>query len=182
MVPRKSNSTHLHQPWRASRSEFSDSSPATASELAMKLSRRSLASVVLACVFVASAGLLFQKYWLDQAPSSFDPAYPAVNAQGDPILAVYEGRTPCQDCQTAQLVKMQLVLYHNRETATPTTYWLGLVKVGEGNVRWVPSRKLDRAARSCRLSRSDRLRARCQQPCGAPSILACERRYSACAR
>ena len=103
----------------------------------MKLSRRSLASVVLACVFMAGAGLLFQKYWLDQAPSSFDPAYPAVNAQGDPILAVYEGRTPCPDCQTAQLVKMQLVLYHNRETATPTTYWLGLVKVGEGNVRWV---------------------------------------------
>ena len=77
---------------------------------------------------MAGAVLLFQKYWIDQAPSSFDPAYPAVNAQGDPIFAVYEGRTPCPDCQTAQMVKMQLVLYHNRETATPTTYWLGLSK------------------------------------------------------
>ena len=103
----------------------------------MKLSRRSLASLVLACGLVASAGLFFQKHWFEQTPTSFDPAYPEVNAQGDPIFAVYEGRTPCPDCRTAEMVKMQLVLYHKRETARPTTYWLGLVKVGEGNARWI---------------------------------------------
>jgi hypothetical protein len=102
----------------------------------MKLSRRTLATLALAVVLVASGSLILQKLWFDRAPLSFDPPYPAANAQGDPIFAVYEGRTPCPDCQAAPMVKMMLVLYHNPGTARPTTYWLGLVGT-DGNNRTI---------------------------------------------
>lgn len=59
---------------------------------------------------------------------TFDPPYPGTNANGDPILADFEGRIPCNvaGCRTS---KVSLVLYQNRKTKAPTTYWLGVVDV-----------------------------------------------------
>lgn len=67
---------------------------------------------------------------------SFDPPYPKRNENGDSIFAVYEGRTPCgaEDCEK---LKVELVLYRNPATQAPTTYWLGLIGVGQGNNRIV---------------------------------------------
>jgi hypothetical protein len=70
------------------------------------------------------------------APNSFEPPYPEFNASGDPILAVFFGRTPCElpDCQ---VLKVGLVLYAKQGSLAPSTYWLGVVGVGRGNDRTV---------------------------------------------
>jgi hypothetical protein len=69
-----------------------------------------------------------------RAPLTFDPPYPEVDAGGAPILAVFEGRIPCfvAHCEKR---KVSLVLYQDRATSAPSTYWLGLVGVGLGNTR-----------------------------------------------
>jgi hypothetical protein len=88
-------------------------------------------------IVISLAGFwLYQGGCAQKAPTSFDPPYPETNIAGDPIFVVFEGRVPCtlQDCT---VVKVQLVLYQNRETGAPATYWLGLVRVGLGNERMV---------------------------------------------
>jgi hypothetical protein len=88
-------------------------------------------AVVAAAAFVAlSQGSLFRK-----AAVTFDPPYPQLNAAGDPILAIYEGRIPCPVADCARL-KVGLVLYHDRKESSPSTYWLGIVG-SQGNDRLV---------------------------------------------
>ena len=85
-----------------------------------------VAVLTVALVIVAGAGFwLFQKNF-HKAPTTFDPPYPELNRNGDPILAVFEGRIPC-DGEDCQMLKVGLVLYQNRETKAPTTYWLGRI-------------------------------------------------------
>ena len=57
---------------------------------------------------------------------SFAPPFPEMNANGDPILADYVGRIPCAVAGCDRL-KVELVLYRDRATGAPTTYWLGLI-------------------------------------------------------
>lgn len=72
------------------------------------------------------------------SPTTFEPWYPAVNENGDPVFAVFEGRTPCvgqmaiPDCNK---IKVGLALYQNAQTQLPTTYLLARVGVGTGNDR-----------------------------------------------
>jgi NlpE N-terminal domain len=89
---------------------------------------------LLAAILVAVA--LTGCVHADKVQTRFDPPYPERNANGDPILAVYEGRTPCatEDCEK---LKIGLVLYRNQDTKAPTTYWLGLISGGKANVRTV---------------------------------------------
>jgi len=80
------------------------------------------------------------------------PWYPAFNEQGDPVLAVFEGRTPCPpsaiqeggpDCEK---LKTALALYQGRRTSGPTTYLLARVIRGRKVVlsgRWSVERGLD---------------------------------------
>lgn len=70
------------------------------------------------------------------SPTTFAPPYPEHNANGDPILAVFEGRVPCA-VEGCHVMKIGLVLYHTAVTNTPTTYWLGVIGVGKGNERTV---------------------------------------------
>ena len=69
------------------------------------------------------------------ATVTFDPPYPETNANGDPILVVFEGRIPCivANCEN---LKVGLVLYQERSSNTQTTYWLGVVGT-RGNDRVV---------------------------------------------
>ena len=69
------------------------------------------------------------------SPRTFDPPYPQMNRDGDPILAVFEGRIPCH-LANCQVLKVGLVLYRHRDTKAPSTYWLGVVG-GRGNDRTV---------------------------------------------
>jgi hypothetical protein len=76
--------------------------------------------------------------------ATFDPPYPETNANGDPILADFEGRIPCT-VAGCQKLKVGLVLYQNRKTKAPSTYWLGLIgAAGDERVvtqgRWVARR------------------------------------------
>ena len=66
---------------------------------------------------------------------TFEPPYPQVNAAGDPILAVFEGRIPCSS-PNCERRKVGLVLYEHSATRAPSTYWLGLVGL-TGNDRIV---------------------------------------------
>jgi len=52
---------------------------------------------------------------------------------GSSRYAVFQGRTPCGDCQ---LVKMSLTLFRSPD-GTPTTYRLARSFVGKGNDRYV---------------------------------------------
>jgi hypothetical protein len=69
-----------------------------------------------------------------QPPSALravDPWYPALNPQGHPVFAVFEGRIPCNrpeflDCDK---IKVSLVLYKDGRSETPSTYALGRVYV-----------------------------------------------------
>lgn len=70
--------------------------------------------------------------WLNRGKDITPPAppYPSVNMNGDRIMAVFEGRTPCVGCDQEEKVKIALVLYGDSQTNAPTTYWLGRVLVG----------------------------------------------------
>lgn len=61
------------------------------------------------------------------------PWYPAVNENGDPIAAVFEGRIPCFESGyvNCDKIKVALVLYEDQETKAPTTYKLARVYVAE---------------------------------------------------
>jgi hypothetical protein len=58
--------------------------------------------------------------------TTFDPPYPERNGDGDPILASFEGRIPCE-VERCDKLKVSLVLYHDARTKAPSTYWLGIV-------------------------------------------------------
>jgi hypothetical protein len=68
--------------------------------------------------------------------TTFDPAYPERNGAGDPVVAVFEGRIPC-DVQGCDKRKVELVLYGRDAGRNPTTYWLGQVRDGMGDDRLV---------------------------------------------
>jgi hypothetical protein len=60
------------------------------------------------------------------------PWYPETNERGDPVVAVFESRVPCADCQAT---KLGVALYRDRDTKRPTTYRMVRVYVGKGNDR-----------------------------------------------
>ena len=65
------------------------------------------------------------------SPSTLEPWYPEVNAAGDPIAGVFEGRVPCAepglvDCEK---IKIALALYRDPRTHALTTYRLARVYV-----------------------------------------------------
>jgi hypothetical protein len=104
----------------------------------MKLSKRTIALVAVAVIASAALALaLSRSSYFHRAAMTFDPPYPEVNAHGDPILAVFEGRIP-SPVPTRQMVKVGLVLYQDRNASAPTTYWLGIVGT-QGNDRLVTS-------------------------------------------
>ncbi len=74
----------------------------------MKLSQPIMILIIFSVVVAGGVFWLYQNGYFRQAPPAFEPPYPAVNANGDPILGVFEGRTPCVDCN---VVKVALVLY-----------------------------------------------------------------------
>lgn len=53
--------------------------------------------------------------------ATFDPPYPEADGNGDPILAVLEGRIPCTvpGCEKR---KVALVLYATRDDKAPSSY------------------------------------------------------------
>jgi NlpE N-terminal domain len=101
----------------------------------MKLSKSAIAPAVAAIVAVAAILVLLNSHQHRRISATFDPPYPETNANGDPIRVVLEGRIPCSmtDCER---LKVQLVLYEDRQEKTPTTYWLGIVGT-RGNDRVV---------------------------------------------
>ncbi|MBI5645101.1 hypothetical protein HY970_03310 [Candidatus Kaiserbacteria bacterium] len=102
----------------------------------MKLSKSAIILVIVS-VLAGTGAYLFQNGYFHKAPLTFEPPYPEINANGDPIRAVFEGRIPCVvtgvNCEK---LKVGLVLYENEETKAPTTYWLGLIG-SKGNERVV---------------------------------------------
>jgi thioredoxin-related protein len=60
------------------------------------------------------------------------PWYPEINSNGDSVLAVYESRIPCPDCER---LKLALVVYSNTQSNLPSTYRMALVYVGKNNDR-----------------------------------------------
>src|SRR5215510_15620404 len=101
----------------------------------MRLSKAAIGSAAAAAIAIAGLAV-----WLHNPPPrpptvTFEPPYPQLNAAGDPILAVFEGRTPCPSPNCGRR-KVGLVLYEHSATRTPSTYWLGLIGL-TGNDRLV---------------------------------------------
>ncbi len=87
-------------------------------------------------IFIASiAAMMLGCGYFRKAPVAFEPWYPAVNENGDPVLAVYEGRVPCMAIPDCNKIKVGLALYQSTQTKSPTTYLLARVAVGTGNDR-----------------------------------------------
>lgn len=88
--------------------------------------------IFLASILIIMSGCAYFK----KAPTTFEPWYPVVNENGDPVFTVFESRIPCAviDCTK---IKFALALYRNRETKAPTTYKMARVYVGKGNDRTV---------------------------------------------
>jgi hypothetical protein len=80
---------------------------------------------VLVLAFLAAA--------CGSTPAPLEPWYPAHNARGEAVAAVFESRIPCDDCQT---IKLGLALYRDARGA-PTTYRMARVHVGKGDERTV---------------------------------------------
>ncbi len=66
--------------------------------------------------------------YLHNSPTTPEPWYPSVNANSDPVFAVFESRIPCADCEK---IKVALVLYRHSETKAPTTYKLARIYVAK---------------------------------------------------
>jgi len=102
----------------------------------MRPSKTAIGSAAAATIAIVSLAI----WWHNSPPRritvTFDPSYPQFNAAGDPILAVFEGRLPC-DAPNCELRKVGLVLYERSAPEAPSTYWLGIVGVGLGNDRTV---------------------------------------------
>jgi hypothetical protein len=101
----------------------------------VKLSRSAIVFAVAAIFAIGTILLLLFNHQDRRTTATFDPPYPETNANGDPIRAVLEGRIPCTVADCARL-KVQLVLYENRNDKTPSSYWLGLIGAS-GNDRVV---------------------------------------------
>jgi hypothetical protein len=91
----------------------------------------------LALIAALSAAVV----WVRQDPdarsheSQLTPPYPTMDGAGAPMSGAFEGRLPCVGCQRSEKIKVALVLYG--DAATPTSYWLARVRVGEGDDRLV---------------------------------------------
>lgn len=97
------------------------------------MSRSRLAILLLATtVIVFGVGLCLLRASSQPRFVTFDPPYPETNATGDKILAAFAGRIPCSFPRCDKM-KVTLVIYQDRETHEPTTYWLGYIGVGDGN-------------------------------------------------
>jgi hypothetical protein len=103
----------------------------------MRLSRTAIGLAAAAAATIAIAGLAVAWHNSPRRPTTvtFEPPYPQVNASGDPIRAVFEGRIPCS-APNCERRKVGLVLYEHSATRTPSTYWLGLIGL-TGNDRIV---------------------------------------------
>jgi hypothetical protein len=101
----------------------------------MTLSKPAIFLVTGAVIAAGMFFALFKNGYFHQAALIFEPPYPEVNADGDPILAVFEGRIPCNVANCEKL-KVGLVLYQHRKAKSPTTYWLGIIGAS-GNDRIV---------------------------------------------
>lgn len=99
----------------------------------MRLSETTFLFVVVV-ILAGGVSCMSQNAYFRQAPTDFEPPYPALNANNDPILGVFEGRVPCYE-PNCEKIKTALVLYGNVEAMAPTTYWLGRVLVDGGNER-----------------------------------------------
>ena len=63
---------------------------------------------------------------------AIQPWYPETNANGDPLLGVFESRIPCADCER---LKFALAIYQDQQTNLPTTYVMSRVYVGRDENR-----------------------------------------------
>jgi NlpE N-terminal domain len=84
--------------------------------------------VVSICLFLVSC----EK---DEA-QIFPQWYPETNANGDPVLGVFENKLPCTDCEK---IKFALALYKDAQTNLPTTYVMARVYVSKNNDRLMNS-------------------------------------------
>lgn len=61
-----------------------------------------------------------------------EPWYALTNAFGESVLAVYENKIPCRDCER---IKVAVVLYGSQKPWLPKHYALARVMVGKNNDR-----------------------------------------------
>jgi hypothetical protein len=101
----------------------------------MRLSRTAIGLAAAAAIAIVCLAVWWHYGVSRPTTVTFEPPYPQVNAAGDPILAVFEGRIPCSS-PNCERRKVGLVLYEHSATRTPSTYWLGLVGL-TGNDRIV---------------------------------------------
>jgi hypothetical protein len=101
----------------------------------MRLSRTAIGLAAAAAIAIVCLAVWWRYGASRPTTVTFEPPYPQVNAAGDPILAVFEGRIPCSS-SNCERRKVGLVLYDHSATRIPSTYWLGLVGL-TGNDRIV---------------------------------------------
>jgi hypothetical protein len=101
----------------------------------MRLSRTAIGLAAAAAIAIVCLAVWWRYGASRPTTVTFEPPYPQVNAAGDPILAVFEGRIPCSS-PNCERRKVGLVLYEHSATRIPSTYWLGLVGL-TGNDRIV---------------------------------------------
>lgn len=85
--------------------------------------------MLMVSVFLVNAVFMSSCQAQKSAPA---PWYSATNANGDSVLAVYESRIPCPDCER---LKFALVIYGNTRTGFPSTYTMARVYVGKNDDR-----------------------------------------------
>lgn len=78
--------------------------------------------------------LLFITISCKQEKPSPGPWYPEINDSGEPVIAVYESRIPCDDCER---LKFALALYGKSKTENPVSYLMARVYVGKNDERIV---------------------------------------------
>jgi hypothetical protein len=101
----------------------------------MRLSKTAIGFLAAATIAIAGLAVWWHNRPTPPTTVTFEPPYPQLNAAGDPILAVFEGRIPCSLPNCGRR-KVGLVLYEHAATRTPSTYWLGLIGL-TGNDRIV---------------------------------------------
>ncbi len=90
---------------------------------------KSLLTICMVATFIAIILFMASCEAQQIAP---EPWFSKTDTNGDSVLAVYESRIPCPDCER---LKFALVIYGNTRTGLPSTYTMARVYVGKNNDR-----------------------------------------------
>ncbi len=93
--------------------------------------------IILFVVLLVAGGFWFiKKHYSSTAPVVLPPWYSETDANGDPVVGVFENKLPCYE-PGCEKIKFALVFYQKPGAKYPTSYRMDRIYVAKGDDRTV---------------------------------------------